>query len=46
MQGGMLRKFSSLGGRYSITKGTEIVVASPYLEVFKTWLDKSTADLI
>lgn len=44
--GEMLRKSSSLGGKYSVTKGTEIVAMSPYLEVFKSCLDKSTADLI
>lgn len=41
----MLTETYSLGGKYCIGKDTQIVAVSPSLEIFKTWLDKSTADL-
>lgn len=41
----MLTETYSLGGKHCIGKDTQIVAVSPSLEIFKTWLDKSTADL-
>lgn len=40
--GETLRKTQSLGEKYSIIEGTQIVATSPYLEIFRTWLTWSS----